>query len=210
LRWKSSPSSRDYQNIVIAMYSVGVYGSATAENDQIAAKARHTGQVLARYGCRIITGACSGLPYLAAAEAFRAGREVWGFSPVSDRQQQQAFVPDDDLTIYSRLIYLPEWFEYADNLNVAKKYRNVISTAHCDAGIIIAGAWGTLHEFCSLIDYGKVAGVLTRTGGIADMLPYLHTRIPAPSDAAMLFDADPDSLVERVVAALELRRTGQI
>jgi predicted Rossmann-fold nucleotide-binding protein len=191
------------------MFSVGVYGSATAENDELAAKARSIGRALAGYDCRIITGACSGLPYLAASEAARAGCEVWGFSPVSDRQQQQAFVPDDDLTIYSRLIYLPEAFEHADDLDIAKKYRNVISTAHCDAGIIIAGAWGTLHEFCSLVDYGRVAGVLTGTGGIADALPYLHTRIPAPPQAEIVFDDEPDSLVERIFAALERRRTGR-
>jgi predicted Rossmann-fold nucleotide-binding protein len=192
------------------MYSVGVYGSATTKNDELAAKAQALGRALARYDCRIITGACSGLPYLAAAEAAHVGREVWGFSPVSNRQQQQQFVPNDDLTIYSRLIYLPEWFEYADDLDIARKYRNVISTAHCDAGIIIAGAWGTLHEFCSLVDYGRVAGVLTGAGGIADTLPYLQARIPPPSRAEIVFDDDPVSLVDRIFAALELRRTGQI
>jgi predicted Rossmann-fold nucleotide-binding protein len=206
---KSTQSWQHYQIIVIAMYSVGVYGSATAENNDLAEKSRHTGRELARYDCRIITGACSGLPYLAAAEASRAGREVWGYSPVVDRQQQQAFVPDDDLTIYSRLIYLPEWFEYAGDLNVARKYRNVISTAHCDAGIVIAGAWGTLHEFCSLVDYGRMVGVLTGTGGIADMLPNLQAHIPIPPDAAILFDDDPAALVDRLFAALELRRTGE-
>lgn len=56
-------------------------------------------------------------------------------------------------------------------------YHNVLTTAACDAGIIIAGRWGSMNEFTNLYDMGKVIGVLTGTGGIADELPQLLKKI---------------------------------
>jgi predicted Rossmann-fold nucleotide-binding protein len=188
------------------MYSIGVFGSAVVEEDVLAGKARDIGRSLGKQECTVITGACSGLPYLAAAEAARCGREVWGFSPVRNLQEQQEFVPEDDLSIYSRLIYIPESFPLGTDVNVAKKYRNVISTSHCDAGIILSGRWGTLHEFCSLIDFGAVIGVLTAAGGIADHLPSLVSAIDKPGNGDVSFHAQPEMLVTMVIDALERRR----
>lgn len=187
------------------MYHIGVFGSAIIEEEALVVAARSLGRVLGEHDCTVVTGACSGLPYLAAAEAARCGRDVWGFSPVRSLDEQRAFVPDDDLSIYSRLIYIPASFPFGENLDISKKYRNVISTAHCDAGIIIAGRWGTLHEFCSLLDYGKVVGVLTGTGGVADELPLLYEHISKPGSAEVIFDADPSVLVARIVTALDVR-----
>ena len=58
-----------------------------------------------------------------------------------------------------------------------KKYRNVSSTANCDAGIIISGRWGTMNEFTNLYDMGKVIGILTETSGVADEIKNLSKKI---------------------------------
>jgi predicted Rossmann-fold nucleotide-binding protein len=192
----------------IPIYRVGIFGSATSAGADLIDRAGRIGRALAERNCGIITGACSGLPYAAARTAAACGAEVWGFSPMLDLEGQREFVPDDDPGIYSKLIYIPPSFEFIDSPEVRKKYRNVISTAHCDAGIIIAGRWGTLHEFTSLVDFGKVVGVLTGTGEIADELPHLVSVIDKPGSATILFNDSPEELAERVITELDRRSAG--
>jgi len=184
------------------MFHIGVFGAAIVERQDLVPLAREIGRVLAAAEAIVITGACSGLPYQAAHAAAELGADVWGFSPVRSIEEQRRFTPQDDLSIYSRLIYPPDSFPFADDPLVCKKYRNVISTAHCDAGIIISGRWGTLNEFTNLVDFGKITGVLTNTGAIADELPGLTGRIRKEPSSTVIFDHEPQRLVERVLAAL--------
>ena len=82
---------------------------------------------------------------------------------------------------------------------VRKKYRNVISTANCDAGIIISGRWGTMNEFTNLHDMGKVIGIFTSTGGIADDIFRLSKKIHKPSKAELIFDDSPKKLIGKII-----------
>ena len=186
-------------------YKIGVYGSAVNASDTSAAKARALGKALAEHHCTVITGACPGLPYEAAREAATQGANVWGFSPAGNSIARKRAVPYDDTPIYGKLIFVPKNFPFASSLTVSKKYRNVVSTATADAGIIIAGRWGTLHEFTSLYDFGKVIGVLTGTGGIADELTHLMKKISKPSKAKVLFHSSPATLVKRIITELKER-----
>ncbi|MCL5433229.1 MAG: hypothetical protein M1524_03915 [Patescibacteria group bacterium] len=151
-------------------YKLGIFGSAVEEKDEVTKKARKLGELLGKYRDKIIviTGACSGIPYQVGSEAAKKGVEIWGYSPCTNLKGQKDFTPKDDISIYSKLIYVPKNFEFSSNLDISKKYRNVVSTANCDAGIIISGRWGTMNEFTSLYDFGKVIGILTATGGTAD------------------------------------------
>jgi hypothetical protein len=72
----------------------------------------------------------------------------------------------------------------------------------------VSGRWGTLHEFCSLYDYGKVIGVLTGTGNIADELLALMQKIHKKSTAEVVFRNEPRDLMELVIAQLD-ERSGQ-
>ena len=111
-------------------------------------------------------------------------------------------MPDHDLSIYKKLTYIPRSFSFASDIQVSKKYRNVISTANCDAGIIISGRWGSLNEFTNLYDMGKIIGVLTGTGGIADQLPKLSQKNSKKSKAKILFNDSPAELVKGVLHEL--------
>lgn len=42
---------------------IGIFGSAVYDSEEITAKARELGEVLAESDVILITGACSGLPY---------------------------------------------------------------------------------------------------------------------------------------------------
>lgn len=166
-------------------YKVGIYGSATGDMQDVMPKALELGKVLRNYKDEVIliTGACPGMPYAVVSEAAKSKIEVWGFSSTLNEKTQRVEYPDDDLSAYKKMIYVPADFPGADNERVCKKYRNVVSTSNCDAGIIISGRWGSLNEFTNLIDMRKVVGVYTETGGIADELPALSKKNLKPTKA---------------------------
>ncbi len=187
------------------LYRIGVFGSATNDRPELRETALRLGRAIAEQGAGVITGGCSGLPYLAARGAWEAGGEVWGFSPVRNRQEQGKYVPEDDLSVYSRLIYVPESFPLSGDFKASKQYRNIISTATCDAGIIIAGRWGTLNEFTNLVAFGKPAGVLAGSRDVADALPELLRNIGEEAEAKTIFESDPERLAAAVLAELRSR-----
>lgn len=195
-------------------YKIGVFGSAVHEHSSAIAKTIELGKVLAQEKVIIITGGCSGMPYLAASEAAKQGAMIWGYSPNTSREEQLTMYPHDDINIYSQIFYVPQSYKdlffAQQNLHfpeddAKRKYRNVISTANCDAGIIISGRWGTLNEFTNLFDMGKVIGVLENTGGVADELKALTRKISKVTKADVLFNEDPKKLVHHVISVLRKR-----
>jgi predicted Rossmann-fold nucleotide-binding protein len=82
------------------------------------------------------------------------------------------------------------------------KYRNVVSTIHVDAGIIVSGGWGTMNEFTNLLYDGKPIGVLLGTGGLADELMSWFPRIRKKSESAVHFSPRPTDLVVAVLQDL--------
>src|SRR5947209_20398665 len=84
-------------------YKIGVYGSNISEGEQAEALGKELGQILARCHCIVITGACSGMPYIVAREAAQHGAEVWGFTPELNAEAHRRAYPNDDIAIYTRL-----------------------------------------------------------------------------------------------------------
>ncbi len=184
-------------------YKIGVFGSAVNESAQVMLKAKQLGQALGSKQCVVITGACSGLPYVAAKSAHQCGAEIVGYSPVMNIEEQRQFTPDDDITIYKEIYFIPENFVFKHDRLVCKKYRNVMSTANCDAGVIIAGRWGTMNEFSNLFDMGKIIGVITETSGIANELPQLVNSISKETGAQVIFNNNPMHLIEQMLISLK-------
>lgn len=200
-------------------YKIGIFGSRAQENEQIVTLGRELGSALAQHRCIVITGGCSGMPYIVAQTAAHQGAEVWGFTPALNREEQKKAFPDDDITIYTNLIYAPQHYQelfMASTLSeehdwsARLKYRNVISTINCDAGIIIAGGWGTLNEFTNLIYDGKPIGVLRGSGGLADGLPFIYPRLRQRSTSAVLFGEKPDKLVSRLINILRKKEATKL
>ena len=186
-------------------YKIGVFGSSEGELDKILPKARRLGEVLGKQKAIVITGACAGLPYEVALVAKENGAQIWGYSQAIDLESQRQFV-DHDPAIYDKIFYIPAGYEFASMRFVTQKYRNVSSTANCDAGIIISGRWGTANEFTNLHDMGKVIGILTGTGGFADELVELTKKLHKPGRGSVLiFNDDPKKLVDKVLEELEKR-----
>lgn len=194
-------------------YKIGVFGSAVEEHPDAILKAKELGLELAASNAIVITGSYTGMPYIAAYEAAKNGGDVWGFSPTVDKASQKELYKNDDITIYSKIFYIPKNYRelfFVSNKDTSfpdhfarQKYRNVVSTANCDAGIIIAGRWGTLNEFTNLKDMGKIIGILTGTGGIADEIENLAKKINKPNKAIVLFNNSPKKLIRDILHELD-------
>src|SRR5258708_7154956 len=116
-------------------YKIGVYGSAINESPQTITTAKNLAQALTQKGVIIVTGACTGMPYIVANAAKQHGAEIWGFAPTTNREDQMQLYPKDDITIYDRLFYIPQNYQdfffptgdakLIDDIAVRHKYRNV-------------------------------------------------------------------------------------
>ncbi len=190
-------------------FKIGVFGSAVNESPKATNIAKSLGVELGKYreSVILITGACAGVPYeVAQAASLVEPIEIWGFSPELSKAEHEKAYPNMDLAIYAKLIYVPKSFELAGDKMARKKYRNVMSTASCDGGIVVSGRWGTMNEFTNLYDMEKVIGVLTGTGGVADGLRELHVKIQKPNKAVVFFENSPEILVERVLTEIKRRK----
>lgn len=185
---------------------IGIFGSAVESTEVVNEKACRLGKVLAEYKDEIvlINGACPGLPYLVVSEAAKNGVEVWGFSPAVDWSGQKKETQGLDISFYKKIIYLPKNLPFACDINVSRKYRNVILTASCQAGIIIGGRFGTLNEFTNLYDMGKIIGVFVGTGGAADTIDYLLKKINKATLSQVFFESNPKKLVEKIIKAIKM------
>jgi predicted Rossmann-fold nucleotide-binding protein len=186
-------------------YKIGIFGSAGGDYNSSIAVARELGKVLTQINCIVVTGAAGGLPNEVAVAAHKNSVSIWGYSPSENSEKQKLLIPDADLSIYAKISYTPKSFVDNHTPMACKKYRNVLSTEVCDAGIIISGRWGTMNEFTNLYDMGKVIGILTGTGGIADTLDYVCKRINKKTGADVIFESYPQKLVNKIIELLDSR-----
>lgn len=175
--------------------TIGVMGAAGGQLDPEARRrAYKLGQAVANAGCAIITGACPGLPYEAARGAKDAGGLSVGISPALSRSEHvkkyQSPVKPFDVIIYT-----------GSGL-MGREVHNIHSS---DIVIIAGGRSGTLGEFSIAFDEGRLIGVLTHTGGIADEVARIVTMIDKDTGASVVYDDDPDTLVRRCIE--EYRKT---
>lgn len=168
---------------------------------------------LAQHDVIVVTGGCSGMPYVVAHAAKQGNAEIWGFTPECNEQDQKRAYASDDITIYDKLFYIPPTYDQSFFLkenpekphrrSTRLKYRNLLSTTHVDAGIIVAGGWGTMNEFTNLLYDGKPIGILLGTGGLADELPIWYPRLHKKSESVVHFGRTPEELVAFLLTTLD-------
>jgi uncharacterized protein (TIGR00725 family) len=173
-------------------YKVCVSGSAEAQHcpPGTIEKATEIGRLIAQAGMVLVTGATTGMPYYAAKGAKEAGGIVIGLSPAESKAAHVKVyhLPLDyhDLIIYTG-------FGYSG--------RNLLLTRSADAIITVYGRIGTLNEFTIAFEDKKPQGVLTGTGGTSDELKHILD-IAHRGHGKVVFDANPKSLVEKVIAGI--------
>jgi uncharacterized protein (TIGR00725 family) len=77
--------------------------------------------------------------------------------------------------------------------------REVINIRSSDMVVIVGGRSGTLGEFAIAYDEGRLIGVLTGTGGVADMIETVVAHMEKPTGARVLYDDDPDRLMAKLL-----------
>jgi uncharacterized protein (TIGR00725 family) len=178
-----------------AQIRIGVMGSAGGEFDpNVLELCRMLGRAVAESGSCLLTGACPGLPHAAVEGAHEAGGHVIGISPaVSLREHIEVF--GSPYSEYDVLIYT----------GLGLMGRELVNIRTSDIIVVVGGRSGTLGEFAIAFEEGKLIGALTGSGGITDVLPDVVARLGKETGATLLYDADPDRLVARLMKAYLLR-----
>ena len=175
---------------------IGVMGSArdakdAAEKARLTSLAARLGTVIAERDCVLITGATTGLPEMVSRVVRRVGGLTIGISPASSAAE------------HAELYRLPpDVAEVIIYTGFGLKGRNVINIRASDIVIIFGGGMGALNEFTIAYDEGKVVGILEGSGGIADHIGEIVKAADKPTQSRLIFDDQPESLVDKCLAAL--------
>ncbi len=174
-------------------YTIAVSGAATTKHCSPGTLelAKQIGREIIRQGGVLVTGATSGVPYWAAIGAKEEAGTVIGISPAaSEKAHKKSYkLPTDyhDLIIYTG-------FDYAG--------RNLLLARSADAIITICGRIGTLNEFTIAFEDKKPSGVLTGTGGTADMVKEIIEKSHR-GPGKVIYDSDPKKLITRVLELVD-------
>lgn len=179
-------------------YQICVSGAASGETVQASHQlAFELGKSISSRGKTLTTGATVGLPHYAAMGAVsvegRRGISI-GFSPASSFREHVA------------TYRLPtREFDYINFTGMEYVGRDVHLVRSSDAIITIGGRMGSLHELATALESRKVCGVLLGSGGLADYTKTLLDNIEAPGAKDIIYDTDPDRLVESIIARLDAK-----
>lgn len=169
-------------------YKICISGSAATDfcEPGTLEKAEQLGREIAKRGWVVVTGATTGIPQWSAKGAKEAGGIVIGLSPASSEENHvnDYKLPTDyhDLIIYTG-------FDYSG--------RNLLLTRSADAVITVCGRMGTLNEFTIAFEDGKPQGVLSGTGGIADMIGEIVEKAHR-GPGKVVYSNDIDELLDKV------------
>ncbi len=174
-------------------YSICVSGAAAGESvDESCGLAYELGLHIAKAGHVVTTGATVGLPLYAARGAKDAGGMSIGFSPAAS------------LRDHTRRYRLPiGYFDYINFTGMNYIGRDIHLVLSSEAVITVGGRMGSLHEFTTALEAHMPCGVLLGSGGLADEIPQLLKDLEAPAGSRVIFDDDPERLVQKIVAILD-------
>jgi uncharacterized protein (TIGR00725 family) len=185
--------SENLDSLQALRYSICISGAAAGKTIQQENhdKAEALGAAVARAGHIVTTGATVGLPYYAAHGAKMAGGMSIGFSPA------------ESLREHIKKYRLPHnVFDFINFTGLSYVGRDLYLVQSSDAVITVGGRFGSLHEFTSALEAHKPCGVLTGSGGTADLIPELMKTLEPPADL-VIFDSDPERLVHRIIKVLD-------
>lgn len=186
------------------MYQICVSGAAKGksvkEGEELALAA---GRAIATSGNMLLTGATIGLPHFAAIGCKEAGGISVGISPASSKIEhvKKYRLPTEayDVILYSGLNYVG---------------RDALLVASSDAVVSVGGRLGTLHEFTIAIEMDKPVAFLQGAGGIStemkQIVDIMHASGRRLIEDEVIFDDDPDRLVNRLVAMLNTENASNL
>lgn len=174
---------------------IGVMGSVAGYHPQASELAYNLGRAIAEHDCIIVTGACPGLPYDAIRGAKDAGGLTVGVSPGHNFAEHTIKYNSPS-----------EGFDVIIYTGSGLMGREITGVRSCDIVVLTGGRSGTLGEFAIAYDEGKLIGVLKGTGGISEHIAELVDVIQKDTGAQVIYDNDPQRLVETLVEMDTARR----
>ena len=173
---------------------IGIFGGAFDWNRNAEKSAAAIGTYIAKNKCSAVTGATTGLPYVAGKSAMEHGAFVLGISPAHDINEhtQKYKKPTDGCSV---IIWTGSGYTG----------RNYLNIRNCDGAIFIGGETGTLEEFCIANYEGKVIGALEGSGGVSDKIREIMSVSPTDHGAVIIYDTDPKRLFRSVLQELKKR-----
>ncbi len=174
-------------------YKIVVSGAAETKycHPKALELAKEVGREIVRQGGVVVTGATSGIPYWAAIGAKEVAGTVIGISPAASEiaHIKTYRLPTDyhDLIIYTG-------FDYAG--------RNLLLARSADAVITVCGRMGTLNEFTIAFEDKKPIGVLTGSGGMADMVKDIIKKSHR-GPGKIVYDPNPKKLVKKLLKLVD-------
>ena len=171
--------------------------------DEIIEKAREIWRQIARKGQELVTGGCTGIPYDAVLGACEVGGKCIAYSPAKDLKthQERDGYPVDG---FSEFVFVPEvisegYIDINDRF-IPRQLRDVASVSNVNAGIIIDGDGGTMHEFVLLHTLGRNIGILEGSGGVTTkLIPLYLETVKKDRGSKIIYDSDSISLVDRLI-----------
>jgi hypothetical protein len=85
--------------------------------------------------------------------------------------------------------------------------REIENIRTCDVVVFAGGRSGTLGEFAIAYDEGKVIGVLSGTGGVADSIQDILKIIIKETNATLIYESDPEALLNERGAGVPRKGT---
>lgn len=177
---------------------IGVMGSAAPDSARletgkaVVEKAEQLGEAIAKRDVVLLTGATTGLVYVAGKAAHEAGCFHIGISPGSNK--------DEHVELYKLPLDACDTLVYT---GFGLKGRNVVLVRSCDVVLFIAGAMGSLNEFTIAHDEGKIIGCLTGTGGVAAESEYLLQKFGKRATTSRVFtSSDPNELLDKCLQSI--------
>lgn len=174
-------------------YSICVSGAASGDTVEASSSlAKRIGAAIATRGHVTVTGATIGLPYYAA----RGAKENLGLSI--------GFSPSATMREHARKYRLPlDAFDYIYFTGTHYMGRDISMIHSSDAVICVGGRFGTLNEFIIALEEGTPIGILNGSGGASDIIDELMRVLEPPRHDMVLFDDNPENLVNRIVKILD-------
>lgn len=160
--------------------------------------AKEIGREIIKHNGVLVTGATTGVPYYAAIGAKEKNGLVFGVSPAASEKShvKKYRLPTDyhDLIIYTG-------FEYSG--------RNLLLTRASDAVVIVCGRMGTLNEFSIAFEDDKPIGVLTGSGGTADMIKDIVEKCKR-GPGKIVYNSDPKKLIEELIKLIDQEKAVKV
>jgi uncharacterized protein (TIGR00725 family) len=168
---------------------IGVMGGATGVmSREYLDKAHQLGRAVAKSGSVLITGACPGMPLMAACGAKQEGGMVVGISPGLSLEEHVGKY-NSPAEFHDVLIFTGSGL----------MGREVVNIRSSDIVVIVGGRSGTLGELAIAYDEGRLIGVLTGTGGISDMVRDILAACAKDTGAQVVYDAEPERLIQELL-----------